>query len=81
MFVVAWWNLLLGRSDTCNSALESKLKVTIADATVEYDGCEEATFEFGFFILSLGTGEGVTKFVLVTFLGVEGISRFVGWSS
>ena len=78
MFVVAWQNLLLGQCGACDVALEAKQKAIRADSTVDHDGCEEATFKGGGFISPLGVGEGVTKFVLVTLLGAEGVSRFVG---
>ena len=76
MFVVSWKNLLLGRSDECDAALEAKLKATRAYATVEHDVCEEVTFGGGGFILPLGVVEGVTNFVLVILLGSDGVSRF-----
>ena len=77
MFAFARWNLILGRSNACVSALQAQLKDTRADATAENDRCEELAFEDGGFILPLGVGEGVTKFVLVTLLGIKGVSRFI----
>ena len=78
MFVVSWWKLLLGRSDACDDELEAKLKIARSNAKVEHDGCVESTFEGGGFISTLGVGEGVTNFVLVNLLCVEGFSMFVG---
>ena len=36
MFADELWDLLLGRSDVCDAMLETKLKATKSDATVEH---------------------------------------------
>ena len=70
IFLGARWDLLLGRSEACDSALEAKVKSTKADATLEY---EEATFEVEGVDSSFDGVEGVIKLLLaiIPFLGVE----------
>ena len=56
-----------------DAVLKAKLKATKADATLEFEWCEEETFELGNFDPSLDAGEGVIRFILAcgTFLGME----------
>ena len=56
--------------------LFAKPKVIIADAIVEYEGCEEVPFEVEGITFSLGEEEGVMTFTFEcrVFLGVEGVS-------
>ena len=54
MFSVVFLNLLLVRSDACDTVLEDELKATKAYAKVEHDGREGETFE---------VGNGVTNFM------------------
>ena len=61
--------------------MEAKVKATKANATLEYkdcEECEEVTLELEGFDSSLGTGEGMTRFVLafVPLLGVKGWTLF-----
>ena len=74
MLLGAWLDLLLGRSEVWDAALEAKVKATKADVTLECEECEEVIFEADMFDSSFNTGEGVASFVLalVPFLGMQG---------
>ena len=76
MLLGAWWDLLLGRSEEFDEALEDNVRANKADSIV---WCEEANFQVEDFNPSLDGGEGVTRLLLeiIPFLGVEGLMSFV----
>ena len=49
------------------------MKATKTYTALEFKGCEEENFELDYFYLSLDTGEGVIRFLLVfvLFLGTK----------
>ena len=67
MLLVAWWDLLLGRSEDFDASLEAKLWTNKYDVIVEWEG---VTFEC--LLPCLEEGEGVTKFF---FLVSEGLNE------
>ena len=76
MLLGSWWDLLLGRSEECDAALEAKSRTNNADAIVQ---CEEVTFELEGFNFSLDRGEGLIRLFIEikSFLDVEGWMSFV----
>ena len=64
IFLGAWWDLLLGRSEAWYPSLEAKLRFTKADVALECNQSEELTFEVDGFDSSFDSGEGVIRFIL-----------------
>ena len=65
MLLGAWWDLLLGRSEEFDSALEAKLRTTKADVITECEGFVSvlSAFVLEGLLSCFEVGEEVTKFL------------------